>query len=383
MDLAAIKAYVDPTKIQEFLQGLLAGPRGVLGIDLGSHSIKVVWIKQEGRGEKLKAWGYLPLDMDPDAAPADRIPKAGALLKDFLAKERVELKQAATSVSGNAVIVRYVRLPLLSKPELIKTLPIEAEPFIPFDIQEVNLGAHILEEVKEEGQKKIETVLVAAKREVVQDRVDILTAAGITPVIIDVDAFAIEGMHERSRFKDDQGGILYLNIGQSVTNLSIMENGVTRVVRDIFISGRNFTKAIQTAIGAERAQAEEAKKKYGILLRPEEKEKAIAEKNHEALGVSQALSSVLQDLVTEMQRSVDFYLSQGPERSITRVVLAGGTASLKNLSQFLMADLKVPVDVINPLEFLQDQGVKRIPEDQLPSLAVATGLALRKMKDWA
>jgi type IV pilus assembly protein PilM len=264
----------------------------------------------------------------------------------------------------------------------MKTLPIEAEPFIPFDIKEVNLGAHILGEVVEEGQKKMETVLVAAKREVIQNRVEILTAAGIAPVIIDVDAFAVEGVHEVSKFKEEQGGVLYLNVGHSVTNLSIIETGVTRVVRDIFISGGSFTKAIQKALGSDWATAQKKKMELGILVSTEEKEKALAEGNQEALAISQALVSVMKDLVTEMQRSVDFYLSQGPERSINRVVLAGGGANLGNLPQALTQELKVPVDVLNPLEFLNDPATAQVPAEVIPALGVAAGLALRKMRDW-
>jgi len=282
-----------------------------------------------------------------------------------------------------AVILRYVRLPLLSKSELMKTLPIEAEPFIPFDIKEVNLGAHILEQVVEDGQKKMEAVLVAAKKDVVQTRVDVLTAAGIAPVIIDVDAFAIEGLHEASKFKDEQGGVLYLNVGHGVTNLSIIENGITRVVRDIFIAGANFTKAVQKTSGTDWKGAEQAKGKHGILLTPEDKEKALSEGNQEALAVSQALTSVLKDLVGEMQRSVDFYLSQGAERSINRVLLTGGSAPLKNFAQALGTELKVPVDTLHPLEFLQDPEAEKIPAENAPALAVAAGLGLRRMKDWA
>ncbi|MDE2291353.1 MAG: pilus assembly protein PilM, partial [Elusimicrobia bacterium] len=178
------------------------------------------------------------------------------------------------------------------------------------------------------------------------------------------------------------GSTLYLNIGHTVTNLSIIEGGVTRVVRDVFISGNTFTKSIMKALQYDLAKAEEAKKANGIILDAEEKEKALAEGNRDALGVSQAVTGVLKDLVGELHRSVDFYLSQGPERSIGRIVLAGGSSRMKNLSKALAGELKVPVSVLNPLAFLPSVP-EGLPPDLLPALGVAIGLALRRNRDWA
>src|SRR6202030_1211288 len=139
-------------------------------------------------------------------------------------------KEAATALSGNSVIVRYVKFPRLTKSELQATLAPEAEPFIPFDINEVQLGFHILSEIVEDGQKKMETVLVAVKKELVAARLEILQGAGFTPALMDVDSFALENVHEKTRDpKDGPASTLYLNIGHTVTNLSIVENGVTRV----------------------------------------------------------------------------------------------------------------------------------------------------------
>ena len=121
--------------------------------------------------------------------------------------------------------------------------------------------------------------------------------------------------------KMEAGATLYLNMGHLVTNLSILESGVTRVVRDIFISGNTLTKSITKALGVDFAKAEELKKAHGIIVDAAEKEKALREGLREELGVSQAVTAVIKDLVGEVHRSVDFYLSQGPERSIGRIVL--------------------------------------------------------------
>jgi type IV pilus assembly protein PilM len=329
---------------------------------------------------KLAAWGYLPLDGKPDATPDERKQQAINQIKAFLIQKNIQVKNVATSISGNAVIVRYVKFPLLTKNEFKATLATEAEPFIPFDINEVQLGFHILSELMEEGQKKMETVLVAAKKEAVDERVSVLQAVGLKPTVIDVDSFALENVYEKTGEKGE-GATLLLNIGHSVTNLSIIEDGVTRVVRDVLISGSTFSKAIMKALQCEPEKAEEAKKSNGIITDAAEKEKALQEGKRDALGVSQALTAVLKDMVAELHRSVDFYLSQGAERSIGRIVLTGGTAGMGNLAEYLTGELKVPVTVLNPFEFLADVPAD-IPKTMYPAMSVAVGLALRRNGDW-
>lgn len=368
-------------KAKSALTSIFLGSREVLGVDMGSYAVKAVLLQGEGAGLQLKAWGYLPLDPKPDASAEEKKQQTVNLLRAFLIQKGIQTKHAAAAISGNAVIVRYVKFPRLTKEELWATLPTEAEPFIPFDIKDVQLGFHILGEMIEEGQKKMETVLVAAKREAVQARVEVLTAVGLKPAIIDVDSFALENVSTASRGpKDDGVTALHLNIGHLVTNLSIIESGVTRVVRDIFISGNAFTRAVMKALQCEFAKAEELKKAHGLLLDADEKEKALQEGNRDALGVSQAVAGVLKDMVGEVHRSVDFYLSQGPERSVGRIVLSGGGAKLKNLSKFLSLELKVPVGVLNPFGFLKQ--APEMPAEHLPVMAVAVGLALRKNRDW-
>ena len=359
---------------------LFLGPKDVVGIDVGSYSVKVVLFKVEAGQVHLKSWGYLPLTGKVDAGPDEKKVAVINALRAWFIEKGIKIKEAATSLSGNAVIVRYVKFPRLTKGELSQTLATEAEPFIPFDINEVQLGFHILAEIVEDGQKKMETVLVAAKKELIGQRLEILEGAGLSPTIIDVDSFALENVHEKLSGKEGGGATLYLNIGHMVTNLSIIENGVTRVVRDVFISGNTMTKAIIKAFQCDAAKAEELKKTRGVFVDPAEKEKALADGDRDGLGVSQAVGQVARDLVAEVHRSVDFYLSQGPDRSIGRILLAGGSARVKNLDKHLAQELKVPVTVLNPFAFVK--GGEQVPEELASSFGVAAGLALRQNRDW-
>ncbi|MBI3551205.1 MAG: type IV pilus assembly protein PilM [Elusimicrobia bacterium] len=364
------------------LTSFLFGPEDIIAVDVGTYSVKIVEIKQEGGIPVLKNWGYIPLNAKPEATPEEKKAQVINELRAFIIKKGVKIKDVATALSGNSVIVRYVKFPRLTKSELSATLATEAEPFIPFDINEVQLGFHILNEIVEEGQKKMETVLVAAKKDLIQQRLEVLQGAGLSPTIIDVDSFALENVYERQRdLKPEAGATLYLNIGHTVTNLSILEGGVTRVVRDIFISGNTLTKAIMKAFQVDFTKAEELKKTYGIIVDAAEKEKALQEGQREALGVSQTVANVVKDMVGEVHRSVDFYLSQGPERSIGRIVLMGGVARLKNLAKHLSVELKVPVTVLEPFGFLKEAPAD-LPADLAPAFGVAVGLALRRNKDW-
>ncbi len=363
------------------LAALFVGPQEVIAVDVGSYGIKVLELAQEGGVVTLKSWGHIPLSPKPELSPEEKKNQAINDLRAHLIKSGAKIKEAATALSGNSVIVRYVKFPRLTKSEMQATLATEAEPFIPFDINEVQLGFHILAEIIEEGQKKMETVLVAAKKDLVNARLDVLQGAGLTPTIMDVDSFALENVYEKLRDpKAEVGATLYLNVGHMVTNLSILENGVTRVVRDIFISGNTFTKAIMKAFQYDFAKAEEVKKLHGVIVDPAEKEKALQEGQREALGVSQAVVNVAKDLVAEVHRSVDFYLSQGPERSIGRIILMGGSARMKNLAKHLAGELKVPVGVLEPFSFVK--GAEAVPAELHPAFGVAVGLALRRNRDW-
>lgn len=359
---------------------LIFPPKDIVGVDIGTYSIKIVCFGEDRKQFKLKSWGHIPLSIKPDTPPEEKKAIISQEIKNYLKKKGIQAKYAAASISGNAVIVRYVKLPKLSKKELALTINVEAEPFIPFDIKDVNLTYCILSDVMEEGQPKMEAVLVAAKKDAVKDKIDILTEAGLEPLIIDVDSFALETLYGQVTPNNDPSAVLMLNIGYKVTNLSIISQGVTRVVRDIFIAGSTFDKAVQKILKTDPAATDALKKTRNLLVTDEDKEAAISEFDREGIAVSKAAATVLKDLHNEITRSIDFYLSQGVDHSISKIILSGGMANLGNISKFMSGEFKVPVEVVNPFSFLPE--TKNIPREVLPSLAVAAGLALRKLKDW-
>lgn len=353
--------------------------KDALAVDIGTYSIKIAQLKSTGNRNALLKWGIIPIiDNSCDISPQERKNIAVSRLAEFLAKEKILTKNIITSVSGNQVIVRYVRFPKLSHDELLKTLRFEAEPYIPFDINEVDLGFHILQDVIEEGQKKMETILVAAKKDVLQSKLEILNELDLRTVVVDLDAFAVQNAYEINN-ENTTDTIVFINIGASVSNISIVEQNIPRVVRDIYISGNSFTKAIQRNLSCDFKTAEDLKTRYSILVTAEEKERTLAENQKEALQVSNAVISVLKDLLGEIHRSIDFYISQNPERSIQKIVLSGGSANLKNFDRYLNQELKIPVEIFNPLQQISNS--ETIPESIAPCLAVAIGLATRREND--
>ncbi len=364
------------------LSKLMFPSKEIVGIDIGSYAVKIVCFAADKKKTRLKDWGHIPLSIKADTPPEEKKAIISGEIKNYLKKKGIQAQYAASSISGNAVIVRYVKLPKLGRKELALTLNVEAEPFIPFDIKDVNLTYYVLNDIMEEGQPKMETVLVAAKKDAVMDKIDILSDAGLDPLIVDVDSFALETLYGMLNPQPDESATLLLNIGHKVTNLSIISQGATRVVRDIFIAGGTFDKAVQKMLktDAPGSGAEALKRSKGLLVSDEDKAAAIDAFDKEGIAVSKAATGVLKDLHTEVSRSIDFYLSQGGDHSISKIMLSGGIANLGGIAGFMSGEFKVPVEVVNPFSFLPDCG--NIPKEVLPSLAVAAGLALRKLKDW-
>ncbi|MFA5974752.1 MAG: type IV pilus assembly protein PilM [Elusimicrobiota bacterium] len=348
----------------------------LLGVDIGTFAIKLVCLKKQGGQWSLMHWGVIPYgdDLPLDTPLIDRKGQAIMALQNYLRTTALPSQKSVTSVSGNSVIVRYVKMNKMPAAELAKSIKFEAEPYIPFNIEDVNISFDILGDLVEEGQSQMETLLVAAKKDSVELRVDVLKEAGLQPVIVDVDAFALENAYEQVFPGSQSETVLFLNIGASFTNMSIVEKGVSRVVRDVFIAGNTFTKAIQRQFQCDVKTAEQKKLTYGLVENASDPE---------AQQTTEALLPVARDLITEVQRSIDFYLSQGTDRLVNKIFLCGGSANLKMLDTLLANELKIQVEIFNPLPLLQNPPTDLTEEQQaqLPQLAVALGLATRRVKD--
>jgi len=358
-----------------------------IGIDIGSAAIKIVQLKGSPGKYSLVRWSVIPITSSVEGEKAEKAEltpeekKANAtnLLRNYRGSGKGIPKLAVSSVSGSAVIVRYVKFQKLTRKELSKTIKVEAEPYIPFNVEEVFIGFHPLRDVMEEGKPKMETVLVAAKQDLVNQRVEILEGAGFKPSIIDVDAFALEAVLDQVLDSASEETVLIANIGFSQTNFVIIEKAISMVVKDSPIAGNSVNKAIVKNLGVDIRTAERLKLANGLLITPQEKEAALNEGKKEAVGVSNAIASVAKDLIMEIKKLIEFYGIQGSDRQIHRVFVSGGSANIKNFIPLLSKELNLPVEKLNP--FAKISGAEGVPEEYHATLGVAAGLAMRRPGD--
>lgn len=354
----------------------------VIGIDFGQSSIKIAQIKVTGGSASVVKCGIIAnpsaVKLSAEEAPED-VAAVNKLVKDYLSSEGIKSKFASSSVAGNSVIVRNVKLPKMRTEELAKSLRFEAEEFIPFDVSDIYLAAKPVRDIEEEGQPKTESVIVAAKREIVDQRIERLKAVGLTPVVIDVDIFCVTNLLEYCQPTFNEENAVVINLGAKLSSLSILEHGTTRIVRDIPFGGNLLTNALVNAFGTDFSQAEALKKQYGLVPSVELEKMTDAETAEQI--TSTLMQSVDEHLLPEIQRSIDFFntISSAGEE-VKKIILSGGGALLKNLDKYLGKQFDMDVVVFNPFEFLEHN----IPAEMIelgPAFCIALGLALRKGGD--
>jgi len=345
-----------------------------VGLDIGSGSIKVCWLKQAKRTYSLQAFGMVQLP--PEAIVDGALMNSTAVvdgIQELFAAQKIKHKEVATSVSGHSVIIKKINLPQMTPEELEESIQWEAEQYIPFDINDVNIDVQILNtESTQAGQ--MDVLLVAAKKDMVNDYTSVILEAGLSPVVVDVDAFAVQNMFEANYEVPRSETVVLINIGASVTNINVLANGVSTFTRDISIGGSQFTDAIQKALNVSYDEAEALKLGGG---------------GHDADSVvPQEVERVLQTeseaIANEVQRSLDFYAATSADAHLARIFLSGGSAKIPALVKTIERRTSVPVEVCNPFRNLDISSRGFDPEylkGVAPMAAVSVGLALRSPAD--
>ena len=247
--------------VKDFLSSWLrTGPKSLVGVDIGSSSIKVVELKRSsGNGYELEALGVDPIP--PDAIMDGVIvskPAVAEAIDKLFDSHNISNDQVAIFVSGHSVIVKTVRLPAQNEQELDEAIKWEAEQYIPFDISEVNLDYQVVRSMPEE--KKIEVLLVAAKRDQITGHTEVISMVGKTPVVVDVDAFALQNVYEIN-YQPEAGTIAaLLNIGSATMNISIVNGSEFLFTRDISMGGHHYTQALQNEFSISVEEAEKYKR---------------------------------------------------------------------------------------------------------------------------
>ena len=346
--------------------GLFGGKksRQIIGLDIGSSSIKAVELKSTKAGYELVGFGMESLAPDTvvDGAIMDAPQVANAISKIFDA-ERIKTKNVATSVSGHSVIVKRVPLPLMTEDELYDRIPSEASQHIPFDIADVNLSYQLLESM----DSQMDVLLVAVKKDKILNHTNVLAQVGKTPMIVDIDAFALQNCFEVNYEPDAAQTVALLNIGASVMNINIVRGGIPLFTRDVSVGGNQYTDALQKELDLSFEDAERLKKGETLPSVTDEQKQQI-------------LRSVSDIVTLEIQKTFDFFRATASGENIQRIVVAGGTARVPGLVDLLREEFAMPVEELNPFRrVLINPG--RHSDDQIreyaPRLVIAVGLALR------
>src|SRR6188508_2715300 len=205
--------------------GMFGKSKSVIGLDIGSSAVKAVELKPAGKGFRVAAYGEEPVPADAivDGAIIDAAAVAEAIRQVFERNKAFKGKDVCASLSGNAVIVKKITLPVMTENELSESIYWEAEQYIPFDIQDVNLDYQILDPgTAAEAKGTMEVLLVAAKKEKIADYTSVIAQAGRVPVVVDVDAFALQNAYEVNYAPDAGSVVVLLNAGASAININIL-----------------------------------------------------------------------------------------------------------------------------------------------------------------
>jgi type IV pilus assembly protein PilM len=345
----------------------------LVGLDVGSSSIKLLQMKKAKGKFKVERLGIKPLPTETivDGSIMDGLEVVSAI-KELVAEQKLKQKNVALAISGTSVIVKKITLPPMSEEDLEKQIKFEAESYIPFDINDVYLDFHILnaDEQSAEGHQEMSVLLVATKKDKLNDYANAVREAGLSPKVVDVDAFAIENMY-CVNYETLPGELTALvNIGASVMNINILKGGHSAFTRDITIGGNRYTERLQQDLGLSHEDAEAAKQ--GRLS------------GADTAAVGAAIAAVDMEVASEIGRSFDYFRTTSSYDDISRIVLCGGCTNIKTLRARIAEHLSLETTLADPFRSLDLSGLKMSPEEVdafAPTAGVVVGLAWRREGD--
>jgi type IV pilus assembly protein PilM len=342
----------------------------LVGLDIGSRSVKVAEIIDTKNGPKLKRFGMadIPAGTIEDGAISDP-DTAAETIRQLFKSSNIKEANVAVSIGGYSVIVKKINVQTMPEDQLQETIHFEAEQYIPFDISDVNLDFQILGE-NENNPNQMSVFLVAAKKEMVNDYINLVTLAGLNPCIIDVEAFALQNIFEANYDIQDEN-VALIDIGASKTSLNIIKGSSSVFMRDVALGCLQINQKIMSLLDCSYEQAE-------LLKFGDASDKMSAEE------LKQIVAAVVTDWCTEIRRALDFFYTNYPDDQIKRIILSGGGANIAEFRQLLASEASTVVETLNPLKNFTVDEKAFDPEfirQIAPQAAIAMGLAMRKVDD--
>jgi type IV pilus assembly protein PilM len=350
---------------------VLRRARSLVGLDIGSSAVKAIELKSAGKSYKVTAFGSEPVPPDSivDGAIIDGAAVVESIRRLFDSRN-IKTKEVAASLSGNAVIVKKIALPTMTEAELAESIYWEAEQYIPFDIQDVNLDYQILDPGNPAaGKSTMDVLLVAAKKEKIADYTGVIGQAGRSAVVVDVDAFALQNAYEVNYGFQPGAVVMLLNVGASATNINILQGDQSVFTRDIAIGGNAYTEAVQKELNLAFEQADQLKR--GVPVEGASFEDARP-----------VLRAVTENVMLEVQKTFDFFKATAASEKVDRIIISGGASRAEGFIEMLTERFEAPVEVFDPFKKVSFDA-KKFNVDSAqeigPTVAVAVGLALRRV----
>ncbi|MGE0084427.1 MAG: type IV pilus biogenesis protein PilM [Desulfococcaceae bacterium] len=340
-----------------------------VGLDIGSRTIKVAEAEEKKKKWVLKKFGMMDIGPGLIEDGSIRNPEGVAeAIRQLFKANRIKESNTAISVGGYSVIVKNISIQTMEETQLRETIQFEAEQYIPFDINDVNLDFQILGE-NAENPNQMDVVLVAAKKEIVNDYVNLVQMAGLNPCIMDVDAFALQNIYT-ANYDTEGENVALIDIGANKTTLNILKGTFSVFMRDVSLGCHQISSKIVSLSGCSLEEAEE--------LYNTEKSDKISSKE-----LVDIVTSVVTDWCTEIRRALDFFYSTYPNDQIRKIVLSGGGANIKKFRQLLGVETSSEVEMINPFsKFSVDSSFDDSYLEKIaPQAAIAMGLAMRRVND--
>jgi len=268
------------------------------------------------------------------------------------------------------VIVKKITLPVMTETELAESIYWEAEQYIPFDIQDVNLDYQVLDGGDAAGKGTMDVLLVAAKKEKIADYTGVIAQAGRSAVVVDVDAFALQNAYEANYGIEPGAVVVLLNAGASATNINILSGDQSVFTRDVSIGGNAYTEALQRELSLPLESADQLKRGLTVDSVTFDDARPV-------------LRAVSENVMLEIQKTFDFFKATASSDRIDRIVVSGGASRAEGFTEMLTERFEAPVELFDPFKKIAFDAKKLGTEtaDAAATAAVAVGLALRRVGD--
>jgi type IV pilus assembly protein PilM len=344
--------------------GLFGRAKLSAGLDIGSGVVKLVVIDHSKPEPEIVQVATSPLV--PDAIVEGEVMDpvlVAETVRSIMSSAGLNKKSAVlAAVGGHDVIVKKIPMDRMSQNDAKEVIRWEAEQHVPFDMENVQLDFQILDPDGDSAQMAV--LLVAAKRELIENRISLLSDAGLDPVVMDVEAFALHNAFEHNYPDARNGMAAVVNIGHETTNVNLLQNGMPVLVRDVPFGTRRLREALQRERGMTGEQAEE-----------------VLQGHSEPQALRAVLDERVEELAVGIERAAAFIVAQSGGENVSRVYIAGGGACIDGMSDAIARRMGVRVEVANPLQRIavRPEVMEAVPMEQLaPLLMLPVGLALRK-----